>query len=127
MATTDISASKRPIAVANSPKLNRRRLRFRRSITASTIVGSALIGLLSYAIHDDSPGVQALRTDAIATAAIVIFAATYLVIAVGKLPGFHLDRAGAALLGEDNATTVWSARKRARSRWVWFWRMSPCH
>jgi Na+/H+ antiporter NhaD/arsenite permease-like protein len=32
-------------------------------------------------------------------AAILIFAATYLVIAIGKLPGFHLDRAGAALLG----------------------------
>ncbi len=28
-----------------------------------------------------------------------IFLATYLVIAIGKLPGYHLDRAGAALLG----------------------------
>jgi len=32
-------------------------------------------------------------------AAGVIFAATYLVIAIGKLPGYQLDRAGAALLG----------------------------
>src|SRR6266478_5665893 len=32
-------------------------------------------------------------------AALIIFALTYLVIAIGKLPGFHLDRAGAALLG----------------------------
>jgi hypothetical protein len=32
-------------------------------------------------------------------AAIAIFAATYLVIAIGKLPGYQLDRAGAALLG----------------------------
>jgi Na+/H+ antiporter NhaD/arsenite permease-like protein len=31
--------------------------------------------------------------------AIAIFAATYLVIAIGKLPGYRLDRAGAALLG----------------------------
>ena len=31
--------------------------------------------------------------------AILIFAATYAVIAIGKLPGFRLDRAGAALLG----------------------------
>src|SRR5258708_4275668 len=31
--------------------------------------------------------------------AIAIFAATYLVITIGKLPGFHLDRAGAAPLG----------------------------
>ncbi len=30
---------------------------------------------------------------------LLIFAATYLVIALGKLPGFYLDRAGAALLG----------------------------
>ena len=32
-------------------------------------------------------------------AAIVIFLATYFVMAVGRLPGFRLDRAGAALLG----------------------------
>lgn len=32
-------------------------------------------------------------------AAILIFAMTYLVMAVGKLPGWRLDRAGAALLG----------------------------
>lgn len=31
--------------------------------------------------------------------AILIFAATYLVMAVGKLPGYRLDRAGAALIG----------------------------
>ena len=32
-------------------------------------------------------------------AAIAIFAATYVVIALGRLPGFRIDRAGAALLG----------------------------
>lgn len=31
--------------------------------------------------------------------AIVIFVATYFVIAIGKLPGYRIDRAGAALLG----------------------------
>ncbi len=31
--------------------------------------------------------------------AIVVFLATYLVMAIGKLPGYRLDRAGAALLG----------------------------
>ncbi|WP_204356080.1 SLC13 family permease [Burkholderia sp. JP2-270] len=31
--------------------------------------------------------------------AIVIFLATYLVVAIGRIPGLHLDRAGAALLG----------------------------
>ncbi|MGH7001387.1 MAG: SLC13 family permease, partial [Stellaceae bacterium] len=37
--------------------------------------------------------------DGTAIAAVAIFAATYLVIAIGKLPGYQLDRAGAALLG----------------------------
>jgi Na+/H+ antiporter NhaD/arsenite permease-like protein len=38
-------------------------------------------------------------SEATRSAAIAIFAATYVVMAVGKLPGFYLDRAGAALLG----------------------------
>ena len=37
--------------------------------------------------------------DAPRIAAVVIFLATYLVIAIGKLPRFQLDRTGAALLG----------------------------
>lgn len=41
------------------------------------------------------PDVGALRIGAAAA----IFAATYLVIAIGRLPGFRLDRAGAAFLG----------------------------
>ncbi|HUC11137.1 MAG TPA: anion transporter [Stellaceae bacterium] len=41
-------------------------------------------------------GLSALR---LRIAAIIVFAATYIVIALGKLPGFYLDRAGAALLG----------------------------
>ena len=40
-----------------------------------------------------------LWADRLPIAAIMIFAATYIVIALGKLPGFYLDRAGAALLG----------------------------
>jgi Na+/H+ antiporter NhaD/arsenite permease-like protein len=41
-----------------------------------------------------------LPPDRLATAAaIVIFFATYVVIALGRLPGFRLDRAGAALIG----------------------------
>ena len=39
-----------------------------------------------------------------ALAAGVIFAGTYFVLAFGKLPGFHLDRAGAALLGASLMT-----------------------
>ena len=34
-----------------------------------------------------------------AIAAIVVFAGTYMVVAIGKLPGYQLDRAGAALVG----------------------------
>src|ERR1700712_4751588 len=36
---------------------------------------------------------------ATAWAAIVIFLATYVVIALGRVPGLRLDRAGAALIG----------------------------
>src|SRR5438067_9110838 len=32
-------------------------------------------------------------------AAVAIFVATYAVVAVGKIPVYHIDRAGAALLG----------------------------
>ena len=42
--------------------------------------------------------------------AILIFAATYVVIAIGKLPGYRLDRAGAALLGGAS----WSASALGR-------------
>lgn len=45
------------------------------------------------------PEMSALWPNATKTAAVAIFAATYLVIAIGKLPGYWLDRAGAALLG----------------------------
>jgi Na+/H+ antiporter NhaD/arsenite permease-like protein len=40
------------------------------------------------------------------TAAVVIFAMTYLVIALGRLPGFRLDRAGAALVGASLMVAV---------------------
>jgi Na+/H+ antiporter NhaD/arsenite permease-like protein len=39
------------------------------------------------------------RDNGTAVAAVVVFVATYLVIAIGKLPGYQLDRAGAALVG----------------------------
>ena len=46
--------------------------------------------LLAQKLGQDNPA---------ALAAIAIFATTYLVIAIGKFPGYQLDRAGAALLG----------------------------
>jgi Na+/H+ antiporter NhaD/arsenite permease-like protein len=45
------------------------------------------------------PAAPILWHDAATIAAIAVFGATYLVIAIGKLPGFRIDRAGAALLG----------------------------
>lgn len=43
--------------------------------------------------------IEGLLRDAASWTAIAVFLATYAFIAVGKLPGYHLDRAGAALLG----------------------------
>jgi len=47
----------------------------------------------------DVTHMQSLWHEAIPWIAIAIFVSTYVFIAVGKLPGYHLDRAGAALLG----------------------------
>ena len=47
----------------------------------------------------DIPATQGLWHDASSLIAMAVFIATYLFIAIGKLPGLHLDRAGAALLG----------------------------
>jgi Na+/H+ antiporter NhaD/arsenite permease-like protein len=46
-----------------------------------------------------SPAAARAWDDWQTVAALVLFAGTYFVIAVGKLPGYRLDRAGAALLG----------------------------
>src|SRR6266851_1544216 len=95
---TDTSSSERQTAMPDLQKSNRSVPLLHRGISVPIIIATALIGLVIYAIHG-LPGIQALRSDAMTTVAIAIFAATYLVIAIGKLPGFHLDRAGAALLG----------------------------
>ena len=47
----------------------------------------------------DLPSFSTLLHSAATYTAFAVFLATYLFIAVGKLPGYHLDRAGAALLG----------------------------
>jgi len=49
---------------------------------------------------------QATPAELPAAGAVAIFAMTYLVMAIGKLPGFHLDRAGAALLGASLMTAI---------------------
>src|SRR5712691_11636273 len=42
----------------------------------------------------------------VASATLLIFCATYLVVAVGRLPGWHLDRTGAALVGASLMVVV---------------------
>jgi Na+/H+ antiporter NhaD/arsenite permease-like protein len=67
------------------------------------VISVALIGLIVYLWKIDSEQARtaalAMRHFAPEMAAIVIFAATYLVVAVGRIPGLRLDRAGAALVG----------------------------
>ncbi len=93
----------------------RARGKFARAILAVglTALGAALAGIVLFIIG------EALAHLAAATAhakhdwrggttilAFFIFAGTYLVIAIGKLPGFQLDRAGAALLGASLMVAV---------------------
>ncbi|HEY3911209.1 MAG TPA: anion transporter [Stellaceae bacterium] len=69
----------------------------------SRIAGVAAIAIVAVAAvlaADRWPSMlAAIAANPVPAAAALIFAATYLVIAIGKLPGFYLDRAGAALLG----------------------------
>jgi Na+/H+ antiporter NhaD/arsenite permease-like protein len=71
-----------------------RRGRWRR-IAGVLLIAAAATGLAIF--RDDLR--TALPGGAPAFAAVLIFVATYAVIAIGKLPGLHIDRAGAALLG----------------------------
>jgi Citrate transporter len=71
------------------------------AIVASTATLAAA-GLATYAWLDfrlPLPAAWNISLASISIAAVVIFVLTYIVLAIGKLPGFHLDRAGAALLG----------------------------
>jgi Na+/H+ antiporter NhaD/arsenite permease-like protein len=71
-----------------------------RIFIALAFIAPLVVAALFFAIGKlDVPTIPVLRADARAAAAVAIFAGTYLVIALGKLPGYHLDRAGAALLG----------------------------
>jgi Na+/H+ antiporter NhaD/arsenite permease-like protein len=62
------------------------------------LAGAHLAGLLP------APAGGFLRVDVVAAA--VIFVATYAVVALGKLPGSRIDRAGAALLGASLMVAV---------------------
>jgi Na+/H+ antiporter NhaD/arsenite permease-like protein len=62
---------------------------------------TCLIVYVSWKIDPERVRMAALtvRRFAPEAAAIAVFAGTYLVVAIGRLPGFWLDRAGAALVG----------------------------
>src|SRR5258705_10531366 len=79
--------------------------RRRRSIKLTLATCCALL-LCAGAVGWLSDSAIAGRQDMIVMSAILIFVGTYAVIAVGKLPGFHLDRAGAALLGASLMTAT---------------------
>lgn len=73
---------------------------------ALTAIGASLAaGALFFAgaavafLGQAMPGLKTGRVDGETVLVFLIFAGTYFVIAIGKLPGFQLDRAGAALLG----------------------------
>jgi Na+/H+ antiporter NhaD/arsenite permease-like protein len=68
-------------------------------VTGALLVIVALIPLGIDAARGFDIHVLARPWDAGTIAAVTIFAGTYLFIAIGKLPGYQLDRAGAALLG----------------------------
>ncbi len=61
------------------------------TIVALAVASFSLFGRRTIESH--------LIEDGAAVAAVITFLVTYAVVAIGKLPNFHLDRAGAALLG----------------------------
>jgi Na+/H+ antiporter NhaD/arsenite permease-like protein len=79
---------------------SRRRLRRRRRMALALLAILTALGIFGVRHFDFHISlVNAIWDDATASVAVAIFASTYLVIAIGKLPGYQLDRAGAALLG----------------------------
>ena len=79
------------------------RTKRQRFLWPAILIAILLIGCFGYLLSirfdviklSDGIWTRDLRT----SAAVLIFLATYVVIAVGKLPGYRIDRAGAALLG----------------------------
>ncbi|HXC91751.1 MAG TPA: anion transporter [Stellaceae bacterium] len=67
---------------------------------AAMVAAAALIALLAFVVAAPrSTALAGVWPGGLRLAAVLVFGLTYVVIALGKLPGFYLDRAGAALLG----------------------------
>ncbi len=74
----------------HSPRLRR----WAAGVAAAMLAAAIIVAAVA------RPAVPAgLEANGTRVAVLLIFTLTYLVIAIGKLPGFYLDRAGAALLG----------------------------
>lgn len=102
MASVEARRSERAVDESPCREGKSRKRSFGRSAAVLLILLATLIGLGAYAARNFDlhlPTVQTLWGDRATIIAIAIFAGTYLVIAIGKLPGYYLDRAGAALLG----------------------------
>ncbi len=66
------------------------------SLLAAALAAAAVLAIAGTGWNPIPSG---LRHDGKVVAAVIVFAGTYLVVAIGKLPGFRVDRAGAALIG----------------------------
>jgi len=85
------------VAVASRVK---RRRRFLWAAVLIAILLTGCIGCLLSSRSDVLAWLEAIWTRNLRmSAALLTFAATYVVVAIGKLPGYRIDRAGAALLG----------------------------
>ncbi|MGH7116409.1 MAG: SLC13 family permease, partial [Stellaceae bacterium] len=86
---------------APDPRGSSRAPRGRRALCRfAAIIAAAIAAVALFLAATRWPSiVAAIASNPVPAAAALIFAGTYLVIAIGKLPGFYLDRAGAALLG----------------------------
>jgi Na+/H+ antiporter NhaD/arsenite permease-like protein len=91
------AAATNRVAVAN------RTTRRRRFLWPAFLIAILPIGCIGYLLSSRSDVLASLdpiwTRDLRTSAALLIFVATYVVIAIGKLPGYRIDRAGAALLG----------------------------
>ena len=97
------SASSDPVKEGKHRRLSRRSILL--ACCAGALILLAAAG--AFWMFRSSPEIQLIwRRDAAKIAAVLIFTATYAVIAIGKLPGSHMDRAGAALLGASLMVTT---------------------
>jgi Na+/H+ antiporter NhaD/arsenite permease-like protein len=97
--TTPESADNRPRSARRATWL----------VIALGITAAGLLGLYfgrHSALQMSSRYLERLPSLLPEAAAIAIFAVTYLVVAIGRLPGFWLDRAGAALVGASLIVAV---------------------